>query len=656
MTSVRKERSSKDRPWIRSEDGSRVLYFLVAFRLVNALSIRTFFQPDEYYQSLEPAWKIAFGDDSGAWITWEWREYLRSSIHPYLFSYTFKVASWLSTAFALEARMHGELLLVAPKVLQAVLAALMDFYTWKLSTKYFGDADQIYFATLLASIFSPWQWFCSTRTLVNSLEGTVTAAALYFWPWDLFTGVSSLRHRAPANRSLLLSLTLAALACVLRPPNVIIWLVVGGCCVAYRLWLWQRAFSVLSRVMGYATIAGFYVLMVSATLDWNFYKRAVFPPYRFLQFNVVQSLAVFYGRNRSDYYFTEGLPLLLTAFLPFAIYGVVSAIQLIFVLKYAGGSRTVVIRDFTLTMAVIVTVGALTTIPHKEVRFLYPLLPILNLLAAPAFAAFFRPVPSPAKTYRKVLFWSLIIFNTAFALYVSLVHQRGVIDVTHYLRRSHEKLHLMYRSAGRQLCDQTDSQAGSGITTAAFLMPCHSIPWRSHLIHPGLKAWALTCEPPLGLTIEQRTTYLDEADQFYANPTGWMRSHMAPLSTLPSPFHDLADAEKRLIELGSAGLGIPQSGSAPLHPKAASDRKTSQTQTLATQEGKGDRNWPMFLVFFQHLEPVVKVYPGLSQGGYRECWRGFNSHFHDDWRRKGDVVVWCLESVHAVLESEVARQ
>ena len=49
-----------------------ILLFLVAFRILNALSIRTFFQPDEYFQSLEPAWQMAFGEDSGAWITWVW--------------------------------------------------------------------------------------------------------------------------------------------------------------------------------------------------------------------------------------------------------------------------------------------------------------------------------------------------------------------------------------------------------------------------------------------------------------------------------------------------------------------------------------------------------------------------------------------------------
>ena len=49
---------------------SNIFVFLLGFRIVNALSIKTFFQPDEYFQSLEPAWQIAFGEKSGAWITW----------------------------------------------------------------------------------------------------------------------------------------------------------------------------------------------------------------------------------------------------------------------------------------------------------------------------------------------------------------------------------------------------------------------------------------------------------------------------------------------------------------------------------------------------------------------------------------------------------
>jgi hypothetical protein len=59
----------------QGEDGqgrsaADVIALLVVFRIINALCVSTFFQPDEYFQALEPAWQIAFGRQSGAWITW----------------------------------------------------------------------------------------------------------------------------------------------------------------------------------------------------------------------------------------------------------------------------------------------------------------------------------------------------------------------------------------------------------------------------------------------------------------------------------------------------------------------------------------------------------------------------------------------------------
>ena len=47
-----------------------VFLLLFAFRIVNALTLDTLYVPDEFYQSLEPAWQLAFGLKSGAWITW----------------------------------------------------------------------------------------------------------------------------------------------------------------------------------------------------------------------------------------------------------------------------------------------------------------------------------------------------------------------------------------------------------------------------------------------------------------------------------------------------------------------------------------------------------------------------------------------------------
>lgn len=58
-------------------------------------------------------------------------------------------------------------------------------------------------------------------------------------------------------------------------------------------------------------------------------------------------------------------------------------------------------------------------------------------------------------------------------------------------------------------------------------------------------------------------------------------------------------------------------------------------------DGKeGRKAWPEYLVFFEQAEAVMGVV--LRGSGYGECWRGWNSWRHDDWRRRGDMVVWCL--------------
>jgi len=57
-------------PLVNEQMTKDILLLCLAWRFINALCMKTFFQPDEYFQSLEPAWQMAFGSDSGAWITW----------------------------------------------------------------------------------------------------------------------------------------------------------------------------------------------------------------------------------------------------------------------------------------------------------------------------------------------------------------------------------------------------------------------------------------------------------------------------------------------------------------------------------------------------------------------------------------------------------
>ena len=67
----------------------------------------------------------------------------------------------------------------------------------------------------------------------------------------------------------------------------------------------------------------------------------------------------------------------------------------------------------------------------------------------------------------------LILSNMAVGLYGCIVHQRGVIDVLHWLRSESSK-----------------------VQDVLFLMPCHSTPYYSHL-HHNIPMRFLTCEPPI---------------------------------------------------------------------------------------------------------------------------------------------------------------
>ncbi|EMG47891.1 hypothetical protein G210_1634 [Candida maltosa Xu316] len=118
--------------------------------------------------------------------------------------------------------------------------------------------------------------------------------------------------------------------------------------------------------------------------------------------------------------------------------------------------------------------------------------------------------------------------------------------------------------------------------SVGFITPCHSTPWQSHFHNPNLNAWFLTCEPPLHLnkpTLEEIKQYRDESDQFYDAPESFLQTHL--------------------------GVDLP---------------------------------YPQHLVVFEPLESLMN-----ELKGYHECQRFFNSYFHWDSRRNGDVIVYCRD-------------
>lgn len=129
----------------------RLFLLLFVFRLFNAWIVQTFFDPDETWQSLEVAHFKAF--DVG-YLTWEWKAKIRSFAHPFIFYILYSIVNAL--------KLQDAFIIWGPRVLQAAISALNDYYLFKWANKMYSlKVAQI---VLLLSISSWFNFYFMSRT------------------------------------------------------------------------------------------------------------------------------------------------------------------------------------------------------------------------------------------------------------------------------------------------------------------------------------------------------------------------------------------------------------------------------------------------------------------------------------------------------------
>ncbi|KAL1916428.1 uncharacterized protein VTP21DRAFT_5619 [Calcarisporiella thermophila] len=513
----------------------RLPLLLIVFRVANALVIRTQSVPDEYWQSLEVAHWVVFGY---GYLTWEWREKIRSFAHPLLFAGVYKLLDVLRLD-------QTKLLFLGPKILQGILAGIGEYATYRLADILFGRNAARW--TLFSSVISWFNFYHLVRTLSNSMEAIFTALALFYWPWSSESGLRMHRFR--------MALFWAAISCMLRPTNALVWGFLG-------LELLHRHRHHTMAILLNVSIIMFFALAMLVGIDYLFYGEILFTPYHFLEVNVFRSISIFYGVHSWHWYVTQGVPVLCLTLLFPALHGIRLACSAPHPRSTSAAKLMVALVGFTVVLY--------SVLPHKEFRFVHPLLPPLL-----AFAGLSLSLSHPR--HRRYWIVLLVLTQVPMGLYMALRHQRGVLDVMHELR---------------------EHAAGTG-ESVGFLMPCHSTPFYASL-HKPIPMWFLTCEPPLEAH-NKASHYLDEADQFYADPVEFLRT--------------------RLVEWKEVKGGQQRLGENP------------------------QRWWPHRLVIFEELlsRSDGKVKHLLETKGYRECQRYFNSDFHDDKRRQGDVLLLCRD-------------
>ncbi|KAM3259147.1 hypothetical protein ACQJBY_050751 [Aegilops geniculata] len=368
-------------PLIRLWPERRVLALALAFRAANALLVRTYFNPDEHWQCLEVAHRIAFGYGH---LTWEWKRGLRSYLHPLIFASLYKFLAFLHLDTPL-------FMVMAPRLLQSVFAAFGDLYLYKLSKLIFSEHVAQW--TLFSQLVNWSMFFCITRTLSNSLETVLTVAGLYYW----FIAIESSKeisvipkqqaasYQSPHSRKV--ALLIAALACAIRPTSAITWAI---------------------------------VLAATTFLDWWMYGSRVIVPLNFLKFNLFSSGGDYYGTHVFHWYFTQGFPSMIWTSLPLSVFGVIKS------------------REWRLSGLIAWVLGVYSILGHKEFRFVLPVLPLALMFSGYFLAAMsqFKGKNLHGKRHFSRLQLSvilLIITNIPMALYMSLCHQRGTEDVMFYL-------------------------------------------------------------------------------------------------------------------------------------------------------------------------------------------------------------------------------
>ncbi|VDM35935.1 unnamed protein product [Hydatigera taeniaeformis] len=196
-----------------------LLMALIAFRLLNAMIIRTTFVPDEVWQSVEVAHRWVYG--FGA-LTWEWTPTvaIRSPLYPLFLAGIYK-------ALALSGVDSRAAIVLLPRLFHGLLTGVTDFTIYLMAIQLSGKLSAEW--VLLAETTSWFTAYCGPRSLSNSLEWTLHAMAFRYYPWPPRLGLDS------ASTTAVPFLFHVCLCILLRPTAAVLWVPV---CLHYLLRIW----------------------------------------------------------------------------------------------------------------------------------------------------------------------------------------------------------------------------------------------------------------------------------------------------------------------------------------------------------------------------------------------------------------------------------
>jgi len=427
----------------------------ISIRLLAAIITQTYFVPDEYWQSTEVAHRNVFGY---GYITWEWKEQIRSYLYPFIFELYFGCLKITQLDFKI-------FIVKGPHIIQALISSIADISLFDFTFKYF-KCKQTATYTFLLNLTSWFVFYTCSRTLSNTAAMCFISLGLSYFPLNWMTDDPHYidKYYTPRRNSLTLCLLYGGISCILRPPSLIIW------CLLMVSYLYENHRHWKGLIWSILNVFPVLFLLLFG-IDYYYYGVFTFTHWNFLQINIFHNINIFYGAHPVNWYFTQGLPVVYATHLVFIIIGVI----------YNSYKR--------LFYVAVVYVIVLSFIPHKEFRFLLPIFPLLLPYAGYGVTKLFSKL---SEKWKMFTITALLFLNVLLASYFCTIHQGGVVRIINHL-----------------------STTADNESSVLFIMPCHSTPYYSYL-HRNIPMRFLTCHP------SNDKYYVEEAEIFYNNPLKWL--------------------------------------------------------------------------------------------------------------------------------------
>jgi phosphatidylinositol glycan class B len=376
------------------KDNKRIL--VIAAMLIYTLTAiysNGYFAPDEHYQIFEFA-SYKSGHTKVSQLPWEFGVHIRSTFQPWIAYFVIQLFSNPYTiAFIL-------------RLLTAALAIIS--ITRFINTNLYQVETRFRNMYLFLSYFLWFLPFLNVRFSSETWAGLLSLLALSYIRTNQKT---SYRH------ALIIGL-LSGLSFLCRFQCAIMFVSLLGWCLIVN----KENFKMIAyAIMGFTT-----VLVAGILLDKLFYGTWTITCWNYLNVNILQDAASVFGLKS---WYTYLIEVVLTAILPIGILIVLSLLILF------NTNRKSILVWYILPLLIVHL-----SIPHKEVRFLFPLANVVPLLLIVSMQEF-KEILSQYKKLLQPLMALLLIVN-GMALYVAIfiTPSDGRISITKYVFDHYRKV------------------------------------------------------------------------------------------------------------------------------------------------------------------------------------------------------------------------